>query len=153
MKRGSLADCGKPHEQFAFWLSIGQPLVPGGRSASWSVAGLSNRNFAGNSCGLTWFHALKNSARNSRRYLSPIGKFLKIDKSQFWNPGPRMMLRPESPKEPSTVFVAKAHVLKNVPGIQGLALGSPMRFGRAALATFPPPSEFDRFVVTSVGVK
>src|SRR4029077_11473279 len=63
-----------------------------------------------------------------------------------------MMFRPASPKLPKIVFVAKAQVLKRVPGRHGFEFGLPTTFGREALNTNPPPSEFERFVAMSVGV-
>src|SRR5712692_3615136 len=63
-----------------------------------------------------------------------------------------MMFLLALPKVPKVVLVANAHVLKRVPRRQGLPFGSPMTWGRAALNTVPPPSEFARLVAISVGV-
>ena len=62
------------------------------------------------------------------------------------------MLRPASPKDPSTAFDAKAQVLNTVPATQGLLFGFPMRLGLAQFPTVPPQSEVDRLDEMSVGV-
>src|ERR1700730_438371 len=57
------------------------------------------------------------------------------------------MFRPSFPNAPWTrLVVVNAHVLKKVPGAQGLPLGSPTTFGRAQLnETVPPQSVFELF--------
>src|SRR5437660_12462407 len=64
-----------------------------------------------------------------------------------------MMLRPAFPNVPMTEFGANAQILKIVPGIHGLLLGSLTRFGRTQLPTVPPQSEVEtELPLTSVGV-
>ena len=48
------------------------------------------------------------------------------------------MLRPASPKVNGIVLSTKAQVLNNVPGMQGLLLGLPTRFGRTSIESHAP---------------
>src|SRR5216684_7011365 len=135
MSRGSRAACANPNPGEPFSVAMFSEIV----------LGLLNSGFR-------WLKALKNSARNSKRFASVIGKALKIEISQFSKPGPRIMFRPASPNVPKTVLLANAQVLKSVPVTHRCPLGFPTTLGRDALKTNPPPSELERLVTMSVGV-
>src|ERR1700678_899751 len=94
---------------------------------------------------------LKNSARNSKRIWSRTGNILNMDKSQFWKPGPRTMLRPALQNVNGIVLSTKAHVLNTVAGRHGLPFWFATTFvGTSKKGTPPPASLEDTLVAASV---